>query len=349
MVIMEIQNKVSLLDVFPRALGCPTQNFVAYTPEQRDDYVKRHIKVSDIYMSVYAFSEFDEYNDPLRDSAILDKVFFDFDSAKWFEDMKKLHAWCKIYDILHYKQYSGNGSHFFIFIDMDIEHKKEALGNFQRWIQKQLTLKIDKKIIGDIGRIFRYPNSYNYKGRRYCIPIPDIILEDATITEDWFYKNATKQELSFNGWSGHKLLSLKRWDIQDLLYCDQGDVNVNLKLIKPDIQTEYPEFPPCVQSWLSTPDLSGEGKFYLILFLKDQLFTKVPFDELEIISILKKSLEANEFDHYFGSKSQRGHEGHQGKKFKAIMRKDYYMPGCDEIQKKGYCPADCGRRNPIYN
>ena len=37
-------------------MGCPNQNFIAYNKKQRDDYVKRHIKHTDVYISVYPFS-----------------------------------------------------------------------------------------------------------------------------------------------------------------------------------------------------------------------------------------------------------------------------------------------------
>lgn len=336
----------TLLNQFPRSMGSPNQNFIAFNTEQRDIYVKRHIKKSDIYTSVYAFSQLTKNFELDRTTPIIDKVFFDFDSEKWFEDMLKLHKWCKSYNILHRCHFSGNGSHVFIYVNPLIENKHQAIANFQRWIQNQLDLNIDKKIIGDTSRIFRYPNTYNFKGRRFCIAIPNTVL-DTNFTEEWLWKHSTKQ-LFENGWSGKYRLNLKRWDVESLMYMESELEDVNLNDINPNIALNYNIFPNCVQHWLSTPNLRDDQKFLLILYLKDQLVTKSPLDNLEIVSLLKKSLSADEFQHYFGTKIMRRHQGHNGVKFRSIMKKDYYMPNCDNLQNRGLCVKDCGRRNPIY-
>jgi hypothetical protein len=337
----------TLLNEFPRSMGCPNQNFIAFDSEQRNDYVKRHIKKSDIYTSVYAFNQLDSKHELDRDSAIIDKVFFDFDSTNWFTDMMKLHKWCQGYNLLHRCHFSGNGAHVFIYVNKDIQHKKEAIGNFQRWIQNQLDLCIDTKIIGDTSRIFRYPNTWNFKGRRFCIPIPESVL-NSNLTEEWLWKHSTKQ-LHENAWCGKKLLNLKRWDTESFMYMESEVEAVNLKDINPNISITYPQFPPCIQQWLSTPDLRDDQKFHLIIYLKDQLVTPAPFDNAEIVSILRKSLSDDEFKHFFGTKALRRHQGHNGIKFRSIMKKDYYMLGCEELQAKGLCKKDCGRRNPIYD
>jgi len=337
---------VTLLNGYPRSMGNPHQNFVAYNKKQRLKYIKKYIKKCDLYISVYKFTEIDDKGKPVRESALIDKVFFDFDSEQWLEDLIKVHNWCKEKNIVHRSHASGNGGHSLIFVKTNVSNKKEAIGNFQRWLQNELDLIVDKKIIGDIARIFRYPNTYNFKGRRFCIPIPPEVLESEQ-PMTWIYKRYTSQCFC-NAWSGKHLLDLKEWDVPELLYMESTEVDVDLSEIDDEIETEYHMFPACVRSWLSTPKLSGDGKFLLILFLKDQIYTKTPFDHVEIISILKKTLDPNEFAHYFGSKIQRRHAGHNGLKFKSVMRKDYYMPDCEEIRKKGYCPEDCGRRHPIY-
>lgn len=344
------KENASMYGLFPRSMGNPHQNFIARDSNERNEYIRRYIKLTDVYISVYAFTQMDENNEPIRDSAIIDKVFFDFDSDQWLQDLWKIHDWCKKYNILHRCHYSGNGGHAYIFVRRDVVNKKEAIGNFQRWIIKQLGVNPDPKIIGDIARITRYVNTYNFKGKRFCIPIPEEAL-DRRYPIEWYYKHATTQQLNFNAWSGSNLLSLKRWDSDELLYVEYMPIEINLSEIDPNIATDYKEFPPCVQQWLSTPDISDEGKFLIVLFLKDQTAVP-PFDSTEIISILKKCLSKGEFEHYFGNSKgnlKRRHAGHRGVKFKVAMIKDYYMPDCYELQQKGYCPANCGRRHPIYS
>jgi hypothetical protein len=342
----------TFLNAYARSMGCPNQDFIAYNTTQMTHYVQSHIKQSDIYLSVYAFDRVPDGKID-RESARIDKVFFDLDpdlTDHWFVDMMRMHAWCESRDILHRCHFSGNGAHVFIFTTSNILHKREAIGNFQRWLAKDLDLHLDKRVIGDTSRICRYPNSYNFKGRRYCIPLPQSVL-NPKLTIDWIYQHATRQ-LFADAWCGHKLLNLQIFDVQDRLYTDSNETDVDLQAINPNVSIDYPQFPACVQTWLSTPLLPDEGKFLLTLYLKDQLKTICPFDVSEIRGILQKVLSPGEYQHWFGrSKGDlpRRHPGHSGIKFKAVIQHDYYLPSCSELQQKGYCKSNCGRGHPIYD
>lgn len=337
---------VTLLNDFPRMMGNPSQNFIAFNAQQRDAYVAKHSALCNLYISVYKFTALGEDGFAARESAWIDKAYFDFDES-WRKDLFKLSKWCRKRGLIHRNQYSGRGSHTIIFNKLGVANKSQAVGNFQRYIAEELNLDLDRKIIGDIARIFRYPNSYNFNALRFCIPIPiDAIIQEKS--EEWFYRMATRQQW-FNPWSGNKLLDLSRWDTPDLMYCDETSLNFNTDEVSTDITIDYPEFPLCVQKWLNTPGLIGHGKFMLVLFLKDQIYNDVPFEYNEIAGIVKKCFSTLEFNHYFGTTRLRGHSGHMGKKFRSILTKDYYMPDCEEIKKSGFCPQDCGRRHPIYD
>jgi len=336
----------NLISDFPRSMGNPRQRFIAFTAEQRDDYIKKYIKTNDLYISVYKFRTLTEEGELDRSTAVIDKVFFDFDDD-WLDDIYKINAWCDKYDILRYNQFSGRGTQCLIFTDGVVSNKKESIGNFQRFLQHQIQIKNDPKVIGDTSRIFRYPNTYNFKGLRYCVPLHEKVFRTKR-SESWFHEYASQQHF-VSGFAGKYLLSLQRWDIDEYLYMDFENIAANLMDIDVKVEVEYKLFPPCVQTWLSSPNLSGEGKFLLVLYLKDQQATSIPYSVEEIIAILRKSFTSNEFNHYFGTARKRRHSGHLGRKFRSIMHKDYYMPTCHEIRKKGYCPEDCGRRNPIYD
>jgi hypothetical protein len=145
---------------------------------------------------------------------------------------------------------------------------------------------------------------------------------------------------------------LKPWDDYAVLFSEVEEVDMQLSDIDENIETEYHEFPPCVKQWLSTPLLTDYGKFVLALFLKDQTYLPYSFDSKEVISIMKQSLSKGEFQHYFGNSKgdlNRRHYGHRGVKFFSLWKNSYYMPDCDELQSKGMCNTDCGRRHPIYN
>jgi hypothetical protein len=330
-------------------MGCPHQDFIAYNADQRDMYIYERRKLTDLYMSVYRFNQIDKYGEIVRESAFVDKIFFDFDSSHWLTDIRILHQWCKLNgNIIHRSQFSGRGAQSLIYIVPNIMHKKEAVGNFQRWIQKKLNLEIDSKVIGDTSRIFRIPNTYNFKARRYCIPIPEAILDDPTKNEEWFYRHATKKQ-QLNPWCGLNLLNINKFDVDEMLYMEYN-IEYNLKEIDNNIAEDFKEFPPCMQSFLSTPDLRDDQKFLIVLYLKDQIVSDIPYDSQDIVNILHRTLSENEFNHYFNSKCLRGHQGHNGVKFKSAMKNNkYLMPSCRIIKQRGWCPKDCGRLNPIYD
>jgi hypothetical protein len=245
---------------------------------------------------------------------------------------------------------SGRGGHCLIAFDSNLDYPKQAMGNFQRWLAKELEIELDKRVIGDVARIFRYPNTYNFKAKRFCIPIPRVAL-DNRYPKEWYFRMATKQQ-KFNGWTGSKKLSLKPFDVSDSLFSEFETIDMQLQDIDENVETEYHEFPPCAKSWLSTPLLTDQGKFLLALFLRDQLYLPYSFDSKEVISIMKKSLSKGEFEHYFGTSRgdlPRRHYGHRGVKFFSLWKNAYYMPDCFELQTKGMCPKNCGRRHPIYN
>ena len=70
------QQTASLIGNFPRMMGNPRQNYIAYNKEQRDAYIQKYIKYLDLYISVYAFSEVGEDGFAERNSAIIDKRCF---------------------------------------------------------------------------------------------------------------------------------------------------------------------------------------------------------------------------------------------------------------------------------
>jgi hypothetical protein len=144
---------------------------------------------------------------------------------------------------------------------------------------------------------------------------------------------------------------LQIFDLPDRLYTEIGEGDVDLQSITTNISIDYPQFPACIQSWMSTPLLPDEGKYFLSIFLKDQLITPVPLGPADIKGILHQTLSMGEYQHWFGRSKgdlKRRHPGHSGIKFKAVMTHDYYLPNCEELRQKGYCKLNCGRDHPIY-
>jgi hypothetical protein len=284
---------VTLLDDFPRSMGHPRQDIFVYDKGERDAYVRKYIRMCDLYVSVYVFKHIEANGYPDRSSAVIDKIFFDFDGDNWLDDAKKVHKWCVEKDVLHRVHFSGRGGQAFVFVDPEIENKKESVGNFQRYLTSTLGLDVDRKVIGDTSRIFRYPNTYNFNARRYCIAFPPSWLDNG-VTIDFLRKKATRQQF-LDPWQGGELFDLSEFDVPELLYCEEeADVNFDPDSISESVKTDYPQFPPCVQSWLSTPVIDDETKFLLAVYLKDQTAVPDAFRPQEIASMLKGSLSSGE-------------------------------------------------------
>jgi len=347
--------KITLIDDFPRSMGNPKQSIV-YTKEQRDEYVKQYIKKTDLYISVYKFIQIKENGrSAVSSTAVVDKVFFDFDTDNWLNDLLNLHKWCMKRDILHRCHCSGRGGHVFIWIKRGLQNKKKALANFQRGICEELGLTIDNRIVGDIARIFRYPNSYNFKAKRFCVPLSRLLMyrHDSgyeKLTEEIVFEYAQQQRFE-NPWMGSKLLDISEYDV-DYYQFKNYDIELDFEEINIDIvnDIDFTKFPSCIQSWFSTKIVTDYVKHLQTIFLRDQTeYILVPED---IMSIFKALWHPGEYSHYFnGGKGElpRRHKGHHGRKFKRTMENDYDMPGCNELKEKGLCTSEtCKRVHPIY-
>jgi hypothetical protein len=357
--------KISLIDDFPRSMGNPKQT-VVYTKEQRDEYIKQYIKKTDLYISVYKFTQIKEDGKhAVSSSAVVDKVFFDFDTDNWLNDLIILHKWCLKRNILHRCHCSGRGGHVFIFIKRGLQNKKKALANFQRGICEELGLTIDNRIVGDIARIFRYPNTVNRKARyedengdiklRFCVPLSRLLMyrhdtKYEELTEEIVFEYAQKQRFE-NPWMGSKLLDISEYDVDHYQFKNY-DIEIDFEEINIDVvnNIDFTKFPPCIQSWFSTKIVTDYVKHLETVFLKDQQeYIITPEDSVSIFKVL---WHPGEFNHYFyGGKGElpRRHKGHYGRKHKRTWENDYDIPGCRELKEKGLCTSEtCPRVHPIY-
>jgi len=346
--------EINFYNEYPRIVGNPYQNIVRNKIEF-DDFIKKYGKHCDIYTSLYSFS-FLEYEKDTRKiiygKPLINKIFFDFDGLNSLEDVKKLHNYCKNLDLIHRIHFSGGGFHFFIITIPDF-YPKDLLKAYQLMLIKNLNLNCDKKIIGDIHRIFRIHNSFNFKKNisRYCIAINPNSVENNNI--DYFINKAKQPNYENNIYCGSKFLNL--WEYQYLLdesfnFCIEDEIN--FEIVEKDINIEYKKiidlFPSCIKNLINIKELHGTYLFLLVLYLKSQLITDIPLFPNEIVGILKNVLNPNEFEHYFGKKYLRNHDGHEGKKFKYIMKNDYFLfPSCNIFKKLKLCDPKCLKKSPL--
>lgn len=323
-------------------MGHPQQDFIAYDKKDLKSYLEKYLHSSDIYISVYKFMHIekgviDEY------SAYIDKVFFDLDSEEWVEDMIKLHKWCEERNLIHRFNCSGRGGHFFVFTKPQVQYKSNAIFNFVTDMEEKLSIEVDPKIKGDLRRIFRLPNTYNFKGMRFCVPINEELLYKG---KKEIYKFAKKPKSKIE-WYGKRLMDLAKWDKKRTY----GNVDVDVEIealtdVSDNELTElvekiYDRSPSCIKYLMGKRDCNYKERYHLILYLKEQKVIPKKLSKFVILKILKEVLSKKKYYHMSVEEGLRP--------FNLIMRKDYYLPNCDEWKKEGLCPDDeCDRYNPRY-
>ncbi len=114
----------------------------------------------------YTFEGIDEYGKEIR-TYYIDKVCFDIDGDSGAA--KKMAKYLLEKDLKFRVHSSGRGWHFYIFT--------EGYGNATNLRIAQLSIihesgaDVDMHLNGDVGRILRIANTWNFKSNSYCVPI----------------------------------------------------------------------------------------------------------------------------------------------------------------------------------
>src|SRR3990167_10955340 len=110
-----------MFDIFPREIATPKRRIVFNWKEMKDVIDKYNGKMS-LYTTVYSFDKIDKKDKygkifylGVPSTAVIDKLFFDFDKSDCYEKMLKFHLYLKKLDIMHCINFSGKGFHVYIF------------------------------------------------------------------------------------------------------------------------------------------------------------------------------------------------------------------------------------------
>jgi len=331
---------MGLFSQFPREIG--KKRLVVHNQNELLNYVNKYNGIKDVYTSLYAFQEL--YNlqkitstgntfsieKPNYSSAIVDKAFFDFDGEKSLENTSILADYLEEKSIGHHIFFSGGGFHIYIDIDMKksskLKNKKGALLGFQKHLINKLGLETDEHVIGDLARITRYPNTYNTKRKRFCIPLQN---EELLWGIFKIKEMAKKQRFLNNGTTGKKI-NLKPFDVKTV--CGYSEELPSFSLSKtPDLDNI--DLPECVRRSIRE-DMGYRDRFLLILFLKEKGLMLN-----EVTSILKKVLNEKKFRHSMYEERQPEY----------IFSRDLMFPSCGHLKNEGRCPypgnENCGKNN----
>lgn len=356
--------KLSLYNEFPRVIGYPVRVKILNSLKELNDYVTKNISKYDLHLSLYSFATVIRKNGILTPdylSAKVNKVYFDLDEGNWIKQMKNLHNWCTIYNILHRMHLSSyKGGHFFIGCDHKLQFKKSALYNFQMYICKKFNIPVNKSIsvFGDVARSFRIENTFNYKRQCYCVALTENELQKIQGISDPLLKKLTnkpQQEDTSGFWYGNKLINLSQFDEERYFFESERKVDVNIDSLLSNEELQklnipFDKFPKCIQLLLGKEDLGYYGRFLLTIYLRDQSF--VTLTNKQILSVLKHSLNRETWIHCSTSQHLSGHNpGENLKPLKKILSGRYKMISCFKMNANGLCPNFdiCGRWHPIYD
>ena len=237
-----------------------------------------------VYKTVYKFEEMNGIK-PNYNSAIIDRLFFDFDKENAYEEAKRFHLYLLGENIKHTLTMSGRGYHIFVkTIQYKPQYSKSVIYNAQHHFIDKLELHCDHQVVGDNARLCRVPNTYHTKAKRFCIPL----------TKEQFYMGdkeikvfANKQNFVKEKEIGENLFGIRQFDFEnenefkiefeDCYVCEDCDLKI---------------LPDLIKNLLLKGDLKWRERYIVILYFKDLGYTME-----EVKNILRKYLTEKKFKH----------------------------------------------------
>ena len=320
--------------MFYREVGLPRQ--VVHSEAEILKFIDKNIGYSNTYYTVY---EFKELGDRLckYSSAIVDRIFIDIDEGspeEAYVQMVKLHELLMKDDIVHIINFSGGGFHVFISIEELKDNKKEYLRIYCNRLKAQ-GIKFDPQVVGDVARLCRFPNSYNYKRKRWCISVNsnmiynfNEIMRLSTDGQQNIYEIFGKNILNLK-----KIISLK--ELNDLgQICDTKcpTYDINDILLNIDIE-KYITLPPFIKRMIYKhqhkidDNISWfDDRYHLILWCREN---GVSFEDC--CAFLKSILDEKEFSHAVREERQIQYIYQRKKGANAL-----FFPNAKTLRAKGY-------------
>lgn len=322
------------------SLSCKQKRITIKTKKDYYSFINANITSSNMFKTVYNYTEFgNDY--PFRpdyDSAIVNVLWFDFDLETILDDktvirndcygnMKKLHQWCLKHDLIHECRYTGSGFDITIMTlrDCFITNKKDCIKNAVIELCNNLEIESDAKTLGDIARVNRITNTFNFKpkAKRYCIPLTQEMIDSG---HKKIRKLAHKQQFHSIIF-GSKELDIRKHDKKttyDNDFIVEGNNSIkNIKM--DDLSTSVPI---CIKHLLSKGNPSYDERRPIIVGLRELAFT-----ENETKQILHKYLDSKKFYHCV---IEEGQLHHLYKSSKVIFPKQM------EMLKFKSCPHKLG-------
>lgn len=316
-----------LAEAFPREIAFPERRQVN-NEEQFKKMIQAYNGKRNIYYSIYDLS------------LTIDKIFFDFDGESALADARKLVEHCLKNDYRFICLFSGKkGFHVYLFCQKTKE--KRLLKNAHIAICRQLNIRNDVHINGDIARVARIPNSYHITGKAYCVGLSKEEILKLSLQEIKKLAEAPRRLFVY----GKKLIDLNTIPMQSDITDDNMPFNIELKNLGVENDSLLQNAPVCVHAWLKEYEFATHrNRFYFAVACRD-----LGLSPEETMALAKKYYgdmkeSAGVRTRYQEFKSERALEYAFGKKF--------IIPTCDTLMNCGACPMKCAKYTisgfPLY-
>jgi len=326
----------------PREI-CNPKRRIMRTKKDYYNFINANISSSNLFTTVYNYTD----HFPMRsnyETAIIDRLWFDFDLESHtkgengeniivkndcYQNMKTLHEWCLKHDYKHICRYTGSGFDVTIFTMKDcfIGNKKDCIYRAVDEIEKKLGVESDIKTKGDIARIHRITNTFNFKtkAKRFCIPLTQEMID---IGHKGIRKIAKQQQFNSTTF-GTKYLDIRKHDkafrknVEELFSYDK-------KEIKDVIVDELSDMVPiCIKYLLAKKNPDYNERRPIIVGLRE-----LGFSEGETKQILAKYLDKQKFYHCVVEEGQLSH---------LYKSKRVIFPTQEGMAKLKSCPMEMGQ------
>ena len=326
---------MELIKSFPRVLGTP---FKRVFNNEKDfiNSVNSMNGLKNLYSSLY------EPDNPEGEvkflNPIIDKIYFDLDSGKAFENLKKAHKKLTENKLKHLLVFSGNNFNLYVFTkENKLVYTKSALYTSHEHLADLMDLTwgderfcdLDFHVRGDVARITRILNTINLKTGLYCIPLT---FEDLEKGIEFIRAKAKKQCFKIKIY-GSEYFDVTPFD--ELKESFEGyETNKDFEDSGKDCVELVNDLFPCVKNWLLNPSLAKlRQRYFFALLCRSCSMSRNDCNRLAKFfwsNTLDSSGRVTKYDEFI-----------KEKQLESAYDKDTCFPNCDRLMSEGLCTGKC--------
>ena len=351
-------------------MGNPKNRLIVRNSQERRTYIEEYVKTNPIYITVYPFKKIikeDLYE--MHKYAQVKWVVLDLDpdDCEPYEEMMRIHKIALENNKLHRIHLSGRGFHVFIFIESNLKYPKIAIANFWDYLHgdkhgkyenpfdmakyyESPKLGICDSTRGDLARIIRFPNTYNFKSNCYCITLDSQALSKCTRLEQFQSLARVPYKPTGDIYFGEDRWDISEFDCTEEQYKNLGSTHLHMSNIdygnieiNKEVEFDYEDMPHCMRYIIEHVDLHFPERNELIKFLINRTDLLIPYYEEDVMGVLWKLRKKNKWLNWF---FQHSREDIIYRNVKVIQDNIHIMSGCFKISSMGYCNrAECEWNN----